>query len=293
MVLIGLALGLSSAVVWAMTGLAVRAISSSLNAVSYNAFRLLVAGTLFLILLPFFGGIEAILELGAGSLLALAASTVLGILIGDTMYFWSLAQIGASRAMPISGIYPVFTWLVAVPMLNEPITLQAILGTTLVIVSLFLLAPKQVATSAEHSRTMWLGMLAAIAASLFWAFSTTLMKIGMTGDANVIVINAFRMPFGAVCLLIAVQFKQGKNAWKGYHRGNIIKLILLALFSSGLGGILWTLTVQYVGAARAALLVTSAPLIGVPLSAMVLHEHVTRHTILGTILSVIGVWLVL
>lgn len=293
MVLIGLALGLASAMVWALTGLAVRHISSSLNAVSFNAFRMSVAGVFFVLLLPFFGGVDAILQVGFDSLLALAASTVLGVIIGDTMYFWSLAQIGAARAMPISGIYPVFTWLIAVPMLNEPITPQAIVGTLLVLGSLFLLAPKQQEGTTGIPRHLLLGTIAALVASLFWAFSTTLMKIGMSGDAHVIVINAFRMPLAAICLLIAVQFKQGQNAWNGYQRGNIIQLILLALFSSGLGGILWTLTVQYVGAARAALLVTSAPLIGVPLSAMVLHEHVTRRTILGTILSVMGVWLVL
>ena len=293
MILIGLALGLTSALVWATTGLAVRAISNSLNAVSYNAFRMLIAGLFFLLLLPFFGGLDAIAQLGVNSLLALTASTVLGILIGDSLYFWSLSQIGAAHAMPISGVYPVFTWLVAVPLLNEPITLPAILGTILVLVSLYLLTPKEREHMASDARAMRLGVLAAIIASMFWAFSTILMKTGMTSEANVIVINAVRMPLAAIGLLTAVQFKQGKSAWNGYHRGNMFKLILLALYSSGLGGILWTLTVQYVGAARAALLVTSAPLIGVPLSALLLRERVTRQTILGTILSVIGVWLVL
>ena len=293
MAILGLGLGLTSAIVWATTGMAVRAISNSLNAVSFNAFRMMVAGSFFLLLLPFFGGFDAILQLGVNSLMALAASTLLGVIIGDSLYFWSLSQIGASRAMPISGIYPVFTWMIAVPLLNEPITPQAILGTALVVVSLFLLAPRQSTDVPGNSRALPMGAIAAMVASLFWAFSTTFMKIGMPGDANVMVINAFRMPLAAIGLLIAVQFKQGMGAWKGYDRRNLLKLILLALYSSGLGGILWTLTVQYVGAARAALLVTSAPLIGVPLSAFFLREQVTRQTILGTLMSVVGVWLVL
>jgi len=291
--IVGLALGLASAVVWATTGLAVRAISSSLNAVAYNAFRLVVAGIFFLVLLPFFGGVDAIVQMGASSLAALAASTILGILIGDSLYFWSLAQIGAARAMPISGVYPLFTWAIAVPLLGEPITPQAIFGTALVLMGLYLLTPKQDEHGAGDARTLRLGVFAAIGASMFWAVSTTLMKMGMANDANVIVVNAFRMPLAAIGLLIAVQFKQGMRAWQGYHRGNFFNLIVLALFSSGLGGILWTLTVQYVGAARAALLVTSAPLIGVPLSAVFLRERVTRQTLIGTFLSVVGVWLVL
>ena len=57
--------------------------------------------------------------------------------------------------------------------------------------------------------------------------------------------------------------------------------------------IVWTLTVEYAGAARAALLNTAAPLIGVPLSVIFLHERVTPKVIVGTLLAVFGVWLIL
>jgi drug/metabolite transporter (DMT)-like permease len=81
--------------------------------------------------------------------------------------------------------------------------------------------------------------------------------------------------------------------WDGYTRASLPKLTLLALYSTGIGMIVWTLTVEYAGAARASLLNTASPLIGVPLSVVFLRERVTRLVALGTLLSVLGVWLIL
>lgn len=291
--LAGIAFGLSTAWVWATTSLWAKGHSTRIHPLSFNAFRLVPASLFFLLLLPFFGGWDAFAQISLPARLALVGSTLLGVCFGDTLYFWSMTHIGASRALPISGIYPLFTWALAVPLLGEPVTVPALIGTAFVLISLYLLAPPPELDLPEHKHFDRAGVLAAIGAAVLWAAGTTMMKYGLESGINVVAVNAFRLPLGALVLLAMAQLRGRSRTWDGCERGDLPGLIGLSLYSNGLGAILWVLAVDLAGAARASLLNTVSPLIGVPLSAIFLHERVTARVALGAILSVIGIIFIL
>lgn len=267
--------------------------SEQVDALSANTFRMVVAAIVFLLLLPFFGGLGALAQISTPARLALTVSFVAGIALGDTLYFWSMTQIGVARAMPLSSIYPLFTWVLAVPILGELITPQAIAGTALVLSGVYLLTPKIEQISQVDARARRIGTIAAIVAAILWAISTTLLKIGMEDNVNVVVLNSFRMPVGAAIMLAMAYRRSGRNVWRGFNRQNLPSMFVMAIYSTGIGMTLWTLAVEYGGAARASLLVTLAPLIGVPLSVLFFKERLTQAIILGTIISVAGIWLIL
>jgi len=285
--------GLVSATLWATTSLAVKAQSTRVDTFSFNAFRMAIGSMVFLALLPFFGGWDALMGLTSTSRAALGISIICGGVIGDSIYFWSMTQIGAARAMPLSGIFPIFTWALAVPILGEQITPWAILGTVFVIGGLVLLAPANAATENKDPRRNRLGVIAAIIAAMMWALSTTLMKIGLADGTNIIAINSFRLPLGAIVLSLLIARFGAKNIWQGYTRANLPLLIGISLLSVGLGSIFWILSVQYAGAARASLVNAMAPLIGAPLAVIFLRERITWRIALGTCLAVLGVGLVI
>lgn len=291
--LLGILLGLLSAFIWATTSLAIKAQADQTNPISFNAFRMFVATIFTFALLPFFGGVSAFASIPPNAVLVLATSSVVGIAVGDSLYFWSMTKIGAARALPISGTYPLFTWALAVPLLNEPITDTDLLGTLLVVIGVYLLAPNDDTRTVIDARVARWGVLSAIAAAALWALATTMLKIGVQQSPHVIVVNAIRLPVAALASALVAQLYGGARVWSGYTRQNLPRLVALAMYSTGLGMIVWTLTVDYAGAARAALLNTAAPLIGVPLSVIFLHERVTRQVVLGTLLAVLGVWLIL
>jgi len=291
--LTGILFGIVSASLWATTSLAVKAQSARVDTFSFNAFRMVIGALLFVALLPFFGGWDALTGLSLISRAALAVSIICGAVIGDTLYFWSLTQIGAARAMPLSGIYPLFTWALAVPILGETVTQQAIVGTFFVLIGLYLLSP---AVEIEQTHTAhWnrLGVLAAIFAASMWALSTTMMKIGLQDGVNVVAINSFRLPLGAMVLILLVLRWRDKSVWRSYNRASLPVLIGISLLSTGIGSIFWILSVEYAGAARASLINAMAPLLGVPLAIIFLHERVTWKIGLGTCLAVLGVGLVI
>lgn len=291
--LLGIILGLLSAFIWATTSLAIKAQAAQTNPLSFNAFRMFVATIFTFALLPFFGGLPAITQTPSGAILVLATSSVIGIAVGDGLYFWSMTKIGAARALPISGTYPLFTWAIAVPLLGEPITPEALIGTVLVVAGVYLLSPSNGADVHVDARMERWGMLAAIGGALLWAVATTMLKIGVQQSPGVIVVNAIRLPVAAITSAVVAQGYGGWRVWEGYTRQNLPRLVALAMYSTGIGMIVWTLAVDYAGAARAALLNTAAPLIGVPLSVIFLRERVTRQVVMGTLLAVFGVWLIL
>ncbi|MBI5303432.1 MAG: DMT family transporter [Chloroflexi bacterium] len=290
---IGIIFGLLSAFIWATTSLAIKAQADEIHPTSFNAFRMIVATIFTFAILPFFDGWHAIAQVQTGTVLVLAVSSIIGIAIGDVLYFWSLTQIGASRALPLSGSYPLFTWALAIPFLGEQPTPTAMLGTALVVIGIYLLAPKNGSRVQTDARSERLGTFAAITAAALWAIATMLLKLGLQESPSVLVVNAVRLPVAALATAFVALYQTRGDPWRGFTRASLPKLGALAMYSTGIGMIVWTLSVSYAGAARAALFNTAAPLIGVPLSVIFLRERVTPLVAVGTVLSVVGVWMIL
>jgi drug/metabolite transporter (DMT)-like permease len=316
---LGIFFASTAAVIWATSSLMVKAQAAQVDTLSFNAFRVVVGALFFMVLLPFFGGWQLVAQLMPTTMLTLAVSVILGFCIGDSLYFWSMTQIGASRAMPISGIYPVLTWGLAVPLLGEKITPQALLGTVLVIVALYLLSREKPADADEANemliapsdgvepravspRTRYLGIGAAVCAATMWACSTTLLRLGIQMQAPVtlydnlqqsILVGTFRLTVASLVLMPIVQMLKGSRVWSSYRGAGIWQQTALAMYSTGIGSLFFVLGVALAGAARAALLNSASPLIGVLFSWLFLKEKLTRRVWAGTALAIAGVWLVL
>lgn len=316
----GMFFALGAALIWATTSLMVKANAGRVDTLSFNAFRVVVGALFFWVLVPFFGGAELLAGMGLPTFLALSGSVILGFCIGDTVYFWSMTKIGASRTMPISGVYPVFTWLLAVPILGEEVTVPAIVGTVLVIVALFLLAREQPTEIAESNdmlitppedgtppkgiseRTRYLAIGAAILAAFVWACATTLLRLGIQFQQPVtlyetlqqsILLGAVRMSVAVIVLVPFTTWFKGVKVWGVYRGPELPKLIALGVYSTGIGSLFFVMGVALAGAARAALVNSASPLIGVVFSWLFLREPMTRRIWVGTALALAGVWLVL
>ncbi len=317
---LGMLFSFGAALIWATTSLMVKANAGRVDTLSFNAFRVVVAGIFFLALAPFFGGVGLIVGMGLPTFLAISASVVLGFCVGDTVYFWSMTKIGASRTMPISGVFPVFTWLLAVPILGEAITIPAVIGTALVIVALFLLAHERPAEIAESNdmlitppedgtppggitlRTRYLAIGAALLAAFMWALATTLLRLAIQFQEATtlyetlqqsVMLGALRMGVATVVLVPMATLARSRKVWNVYRGPKLPGLVALSIYSTGIGSLVFVMGVALAGAARAALVNAASPLIGVAFSWLFLREPMTRRIWVGTGLALAGGWLVL
>ncbi len=271
---------------WGTTGLLIRAQGTRLTSLTINGLRNTVAAVLVLVGWPLLGGPRPV---PPEALVFLLVSLLLGLGIGDGLYFEAIRRIGVARAMPISMGYPVITALLAVLLLGESIGLTAALGIALTIAGVYLVAvPARRASLRDTSSPLdWTGLACAVAAAVCWAGATLTVRpaLALVDPATA---NAVRMPVAAL-LLLGTAWRSGGLAQSRGLTGRAVALLLATGLSSGISATFFLIAVSTAGAARAAVLSSTAPIFAVPLSIVYLGDRATWRMGLGVTLSVLGV----
>ncbi|MHB1005075.1 MAG: DMT family transporter [Chloroflexota bacterium] len=285
--------GIASAAAWALASLALKDLSARMNAAVINGVRCGISLFFFLGVLLFMGRGAELFTMPLFGLTMLVLSGFVGVGVGDVLYIWSMRIIGAARTMPITGAYPLLTLIPAIFFLGERVTPAVIGGTVLVLSGATLLAvPPQVGfgsmrTLIHGKERVGLGL--AVATALTWAFSAMVLKLGLQEIDTVLSTIVRLATASASLLLIAGVVERGSvdvrkidaRAW-GW-----IGLITVA---GTISTFLFVVSVQMAGAAKASALTATAPLFALPI-AVRMGERVTGRVVLGTFLTVGGIWL--
>jgi len=285
---------LGSAVLWAVTSLIYKTQAGRVSATALNALRCLIAAVFFALVVVVTGRTGSFAIVPTKTYGALTASVLVGIALGDTAYFRSMNLVGVSRALPISGSFPLFTLVFALLFLHEPLTMIAVIGACLVVGGVCLVAmPRGDTPTAKEpvGANHRLGVAMAILAALCWAASASVLSWGM-GDVDLLIANATRLTIASFILSLSA-FRQGQGLGiPGLGRRGLGLVAIAAVFGSGFSGMLFLGGVQYAGAAVATTLSSTAPLFAAPLSRIFLGEQLTRQVALGTVLSFTGIVLI-
>ena len=287
-------IALFSALLWAVGSVLMAVGARRLHVVPLNLVRCVVSTTFFWSLLPFFGGIEALGAFTPSSLAWLVIS-VLGLLVvGDTLYLRAMDLAGVSWAMPVSSITPLWAVLLAALFIGEPLTWSLVLGALLVVVGIVLVGRS--AGGSNNGRVIdpsarRVGLLIALAVSVLWAFGQVALKPATEGVHSVVA-NSVRQPLGALMLLFLSLFRGRWRELRGLDRRSWGIIILASLVGTGFGTLFFVMAIQMAGAGRTAILTSTAPLMAVPFSMLWMHERPTRRTLAGTLLTAVGITLV-
>ncbi len=295
--------GLAGAMVWATTNTVLRGQSVRLGAFTVNAWRALFASACFLVIFLLTRQVEDLFAIELRALVALLASVVIGMAIGDALQFNAMTLIGVSRAMPISGVFPLLTVVLAALFLDEPVTVRTIVGALLVIVGVTLVAlprrtreapgeegKRDLAADAASRRRNWLGVGLALVAAACWALSTTITRVAIE-EIDVITANTIRLPFSALVSLLFGLGRAKLPPSKFGRRSFAILFVAGALGTTG-GGYLYLTSVQLAGAAKTAILASTAPVFAMPLAMLFLRERPGPRAVVGTLLAIAGIALV-
>jgi drug/metabolite transporter, DME family len=283
-----------SALLWAVASVMLTVGTKRIHAVPMNMIRCVISTAFFWILLPFYGGLEALAAIPPMAFLWMVVS-VLGLLvIGDTLYFRSMDLAGVSWAMPVASINPLWAVLLASVFVDEPLTWTLLLGALLVVAGVTLLSrPVGQVTGGRtiepaERRT---GLLLALVTSILWAVGQVALKPATAGMHSVVA-NSVRQPMGLL-MLVGLTTIQGR--WRDLRqldRKSWVIIVVASLVGTGMGTLLFIMAIQMAGAGRTAVLTSSAPLMAIPFSMLWLHERPTRWTLTGTLLTTAGLALV-
>lgn len=229
------------------------------------------------------------------SMFPLAISMILGIVLGDTLYFFSQERIGVGRAFPIVMSYPLVVYLLAAIFLGEPVIPQRVIGAVIVVVGVVLVARAEYSDEIEEnprwsSRDRSIGLLLAFVTIVVWSLSDVLFQYGLISvDASEA--NFFRIVVASIVYIPVFMFSlRGKRQLPSRRISGIA--LITGLFSIGLSLIVYSYAIKLVGATITSVLIASAPIITAPLSALYLQEDVNKYVGVGTVLTILGIILV-
>lgn len=288
-------LGLLSALCWALASVLLTIGAKRIDVVPLNMVRCMFSAALFLALLPFYGGLEALAAIPPSSWLWLVVSVLALLVVGDTLYFRSMDLAGVSWAMPVSSINPLWAVILASFFVGESLSWPLVLGALLVVVGVVLVsrssnpADQGLSVSPSARRT---GLLMALLVSVLWAIGQVALKPATEGVHSVVA-NSVRQPLAMLMLLGLTTVRGQWHELKGLDKKSWVVITVASLLGTGIGTLLFIMAIQTIGAGKNAVLASISPLLALPFSILWLHERPTRWTLAGTVLTATGIALVM
>lgn len=291
MMISGEAVALISAVLWALSSVLMGWGVKRLHVVPLNMIRCAVSTAFFWSLLPFFGGIEALAAIPAEQWLWLFLSVAALLIVGDLLYFRSLDMAGVSWTMPVASVNPLWAVLLAAVFVDEPLSWSLLAGTILVIAGVILVSRSTSKTGPVDHRRQRIGLLLALLTSVAWGIGQVILKPATEGMDSVVA-NSIRQPMAALMMLGLALARGRLKDLRELDRRSWLAIVVASLVGTGLGSLLFVLSIQMIGAGQTAVLTSTAPLMAIPLAVLVLRERPNLWTLIGALLATAGIILV-
>jgi drug/metabolite transporter (DMT)-like permease len=216
-----------------------------------------------------------------GRVLLIALTQVSAFMIFQT---WALVEGGAGKTAVLIFTMPIWTLLMAWPILGERIRGQQWLAALVTLAGLLLIIePWQFH---EHLFSKFLGVMAALS----WAVGTILIKrFRARQSIDLLSLTAWQMVLGAIpLLLLAVLVPAQPTNWTLEYAGI---LAFMSVISTGLGWWLWIYILDRVPAWEASLSVLGTPVVAIVSSRLVMDEAFKLTEVSGIVLIGLGLGL--
>lgn len=284
--MLGATAALLSAFSWAVAAVLFSRLGNEVSAAGLNLSKGLIA----LLCLSFALWPEGLSIVDSQSMIALALSGIVGIALGDTLYFLTLMKLGPRLTLLTGNLIPIVTGIFAVILFNEQVPAWGWLGILITLAGvgyvLWDKAPRAAIGIVEWRQGVVWALLFVFANAL----GILLTKVGVVQlsayEASFIrqawaiaAIVAWGLASGA--LLEWVKPLQNRRLW--------LPLFAAAIIGAFIGAWLSVAALKYTHAAVAATLNSTSPLFILPLAAIFLREKISVRAWLGAVVALSGI----
>jgi drug/metabolite transporter (DMT)-like permease len=209
-----------------------------------------------------------------GPTLAIGLAQVAGFMLFQT---WALVEGGPGKTAVLIFTMPIWTLLMAWPILGERVRGQQWLAAVSTLAGLLLIIEPWDMQTSLFSK--FLGLMAA----LCWAIGTILIKrLRARQKIDLLALTAWQMALGAVPLvLLAATVPERPTEWSGAYLGI---LAFMSIASTAMGWWLWSYILDRVPAWEASLSVLGTPVVAIVSSRLVLAEEFSASEVAGMLL---------
>ncbi|CAM0879420.1 unnamed protein product [Alopecurus aequalis] len=307
-----LAFDLISAV---MTALVKKVLERGLDRLVLITLRQLVA-TVFLAPIAYFKERSTRPKLTLEILAYLFFSAVFGAALSQYTFFYGLQNTTATFAITFINLSPVLTFLIAVVLRIEPLKVKNTAGATkifgtlmslagLLLLSLYkgvplthqataALSPAAHATDDRGDRSWMLGTLALLANCLCFSF-WLLLQTSLTKKYPAIYSSTALMFFISTLQsgVLTVAVERRTSLWMLTGKLEILTVLYAAIVGSGAGYLIMTWCVEKKGPVFTAAFIPIIQIMVAAIDFFFLHEQIYLGSVLGSVLMVLGLYLVL
>ncbi len=281
---------LLTAILWSGTSVAFSGAAQRIGSLQLNINRLFLAA-LFLFLTIIFSG--ASLSLTTAQIMHLSISGIIGLVIGDSFLFRAYQFIGPRHGMLLMSLAPAMTAIMAYFVLGEVVSLLGIFGMLITIggIALVVSEKNEIPTSNyKIDKTgIFLGVMAALGQAAGLIFAKFAFNIG---EINGFVATFIRI-FSSIVVFFPLVLLSGKYKNPVTLYKSDTKALKMTILGSILGpylGITCSLiAVAYTKVGIAATLMSTVPIIMLPVAVFIQKEKLTWRGIIGAFLAVAGV----
>ena len=289
---------LGAAICWTISAILYKEALLKTKPISANIVRLVCTSIILVACLAIIGKFGVLMNLPAYAVVLACVSGIIGLGFGDTLYMMSLKLIGVARAVPITCVYPLFNLLWAVFLVEEPITLSVILGAVTIVFGIWLLRQEtDVGTAETEKKILVKGVAYALATAVMWSVSITMIDMAVTLPEtssldHALAINTIRVAAIAVSLLVSAPIIDRGFGFLKMQRKTLAALIFGGIVALGLGWFFLTYSFINTLESRAVPISSTTPLFSTLLGIVFLHEKVTARNAVGSIMIVVGIFLI-
>ncbi|UCH05282.1 MAG: DMT family transporter, partial [Candidatus Thorarchaeota archaeon] len=165
----------------------------------------------------------------------------------------------------------------------------AICGIVVISVQLQTRSPEDEKDGPKNTDTV--GYALAVLTVLMYACATILIDVGVT-DVDPIDANVFRLAFGSV-LLAPVFYGSWRIGMPLPSRRGMKIIGVAGIFGMALASTFYVASIKYIGATLGAIIGSTAPLFALPFTMRYLDEPIDWKVGIGTLATVLGVWITL
>ncbi|MBE0538082.1 MAG: DMT family transporter [Ignavibacterium sp.] len=282
---------LLTAFLWSGTSFAFSSAAEKIGSLQLNINRMILA-SVFLIATIFIMGYD--FDLSKSQFTNLVISGIIGLVIGDSFLFKSYQMIGARISMLLMALSPGMSTLLAFIFLDERITLLGMLGIFITITGIALVVLERNANS-KYTVT-GLGIFYGVMGALGQSAGLIFAKFAFTEGHITGFVATFIRVFSSVIIFLPIMLllKKYKNPYKLFNKDkSAFGVTLIGTILGPFLGITFSLiAVENTKVGIAATLMSTMPIIMLPMVKYIYKENLSWRAILGAVIAVLGVALI-
>ncbi len=287
----------ATSVSWTLCALGFAFAGRRIGALAVNQIRIVAAVVVLIAAHALLYGTLFPSDASAQQLGYLALSGIAGLTLGDLFYFHSMTVLGPRLGALLMGTHPLFSVLIAWPVLGEQLGPQAIVGIALTVGGVaVVLADRSDARAWDpgvERGSRRVAIIAGLLGALGQAGGMVLAKLGMDPEgAQVTPLSAtlVRMIAGMLgILLVGIGQRHIGPTLRALRDGRAMSATMIGtLFGPVMGVWLSMVALTYTETGIAAALMALPPVLMIPVARVAYGSRVGVVAILGTILAVAG-----